>query len=141
MSGITDEEYHHLLVRQNRENIELAAVRAFEQQLELPVVLLLDLADPVAQAIARTAGRQPVIDAQVAEFERRGVVPVLTWHLPARAALDLLRRYYPDTEEFAPLGDSNSFYTVVLARGAKTWGALHLPSTKGDADREPGHGV
>jgi hypothetical protein len=95
--------------------------------MELPVVLLLDLADPAAQAIAHTAGPQPVIDAQVAEFERRGLVPVLISHMPARDALDLLRRCYPDTEEFAPLRDSNSFYAVVLSRGGKTWGVLQLP--------------
>lgn len=95
MSGISDEEYHHLLVHQNRERIELAATQAFEQQLENPVVLLLDMDDPVARAIVETAGLQTRIEPIVAENQRREVVTVLISHLPGDSAHNLLQNYYP----------------------------------------------
>lgn len=84
-------EYHQLLIHQNLERIELAAVTAFQKQLEIPVVLLLDPADPAAKAMADTAGAATTVDQIISEYQRRGVVPVLIWHLSARVAQNLLR--------------------------------------------------
>jgi hypothetical protein len=127
VSGNPVDDYHKLLVRQNIEKIELAAVKAFGLQVKCPVVLLLDPTDPVAKAIEDTAGSHPLIDSQVAEFVLRGITPVLTWHLPGNHAHELLAKHYPDLEPFIPLAGAGEFYCVVLSRGGISTGVLQLP--------------
>ena len=69
--SIDPKQYHNLLTHQNMEKIELAAVKAFEQRLEIPVVMVLDLADPAAKAMACVSGLESRIEASIAEGERR----------------------------------------------------------------------
>jgi len=110
--------YQAVLVHQNREKIEVAAVKAIEQRLENPVVLVLDPGDNTARAIANQSGRESQIDAWVAEYERRGVVAILTWALPARVVCSLLAASDPwVAEAITPLSHPRSYYIVIVASG------------------------
>lgn len=121
-------QYHELLVHQNREKIEQAAVKAFEQRLETPLVMVLDPADPAAKAIAAEAGLGSRIEEWVSDIAGRGVTPILIWPIPARVALALLNRHYPEAAgPLTPLTGDQEFYAAVVAMGAVTIGQSTLP--------------
>jgi len=110
-------ELHKLLLQQNRERIEVAYLKAREKQIEHPVVVLLDLRDPEALQIAYTTGRQADIDAQVAEAERREVVPVVLWHIPVDFAQRLFASRLAVRESLVTPTNAGEVYHVVVVSG------------------------
>lgn len=126
--SLSPEEYHQLLAHQNSEKIESAAVKAFEQRLEVPVVMVLDTADPAALAIANRSGRESMIEAAIATGKERDIEIVMTWPLPARVAMAELRPHHPQAAEpLAPPPAPNAFYVVIVSRGAVSILIAQLP--------------
>jgi hypothetical protein len=73
-------------VRQNRERIEVALSRALKRGVEQPIVLALDLYDPLGLAITEAADGGVELQRHLREAENRGMSPQLIWGLPGRTA-------------------------------------------------------
>lgn len=122
-------ELHKLLLRQNRERIEVDYLKACERQIEHPVLVLLDLRDAEALAIAYTTGRRAEVDAQVAEAGRRGMVPAVIWPM----SIEYARRLFAPRPSISdslivPPYASNVYHVVVVAGGGLSTCLLNGPN-------------
>ena len=109
---------HEVLYRQARERIEIAFCKAKRKQIEEPVILVLNLRDKTARQIAYLTGREADVDAQIREADKRGVEPLVLWHIPNEYAKKIA---YGSSEVAVALEDDvgpDAFHTVVVADGS-----------------------
>ncbi len=67
-----------------------AYLKAVDKNMEEPVVLLLDLDDPVAESIAVSVQQDNEVENFVKNVHGIGGVPFVTWHMSAAQAARLL---------------------------------------------------
>lgn len=119
MAGNEDSD-HDILYQQGREQIEVAYLQAMNRSVVDPVVIVMDLREPLAMKIAEAAGQRAAVEAQIAEGERRGVVPTVFGGHPREAAKKLLA----EAPEIVHALDSSAapgmFSTIIIALGAKS---------------------
>jgi len=82
------------LLSRRREGVEMAYLQALARYATAAAVLVLDLRDPDARAIAEAAGHREQIAKHVAEAPV-GRMPVMTRGLPRRLARDLVDARFP----------------------------------------------
>lgn len=64
------------------ERIEVAYLKSVRDGLENPAIFLLELADPTARAIVRTADREDETARHLERYRHEDVTPIALWHMP-----------------------------------------------------------
>src|SRR4051794_14859990 len=97
---------HTVLLKAHRKPIESKYREAIQNGGTDVAVLLLDVRDEAARAIAETSGQGDEIAARVADGRRRGCPILMTWGVPRTLAIRLLSPRYSDVAGIVavPLG-------------------------------------
>ena len=114
MAGNEDSD-HDILYQQGREQIETNYLQAVNRGVVDPVVVVMDLREPLAMKIAEAAGQRAAVEAQIAEGERRGVMPIVFGGHPREGAKELLAE---SPEIVRALNDGAApemFLTIIVA--------------------------
>jgi len=115
---IGNENFEHLtLYQQGREQIEIAYLQAVNRDVVDPVVIVMDLREPLAMKLAEDTGQSDRVQAQIAEGERRGVVPTVFGGHPREGAKKLLAEYPDVVTAMDELTDPGIFLTIIVALG------------------------
>ncbi|MDP6557305.1 MAG: hypothetical protein QGG71_21740 [Pirellulaceae bacterium] len=117
MAGNEDSD-HDTLYQQGREQIEVAYLQAVNRGVVDPVVIVMDLREPFAMKIAEAAGQRASVEAQIAEVERRGVVPTVFSGHPREGAKELLAEYPEIVTAPDERTDQGMFLTIIVELGA-----------------------
>jgi hypothetical protein len=90
-----------------------------------PTVLLLDLGDDAAMALAATSGRDDEVAFIVAEGRRHGRAPLMFFGMPRALAVELISDISPNGAAIVavPLGD-DAYYLIVVAGGSVSVGMI-----------------
>lgn len=116
---VADENFDHdILYQQGREQIEVAYLQAVNRSVVDPVIIVMDLREPLAMKIAEAAGQRAAVEAQIAEGERRGVVPTVFGGHPREAAKKLLAEAPEIVNALDGLPAPGMFLTIIIALGA-----------------------
>lgn len=116
MAGNEDSD-HDILYQQGREQIEVAYLQAVNRGVADPVVIVMDLREPLAMKIAEAAGQRDAVEAQIAEGERRGVVPTVFGGHPREAAKKLLAESPEIVNALDGMPAPGMFLTIIIALG------------------------
>jgi hypothetical protein len=110
---------HQVLLRECTERIEMHFLKARRYGATDPIVLVLDLTDESARAIAATTGRDAESEAHIAQARRRGVGAVATWGLPRPMAVPLLAvDHRTISDVVAEPCSPDRYWVVVVTAGA-----------------------
>jgi hypothetical protein len=110
---------HENLLGQSIEWAETDFLSALRNGATTPVVLVLDLDDESARAIAGTTGRAAELEALIERTRRVGCSALATWGLPHDMAASLLAEEFPDVAgDIATTCAGGRFWVVVVAAGA-----------------------
>lgn len=121
---------HETLLGQNIERAETNYLKARRNGAADPVVLVLDLGDAAARAIAATTRRVAELEAVLERTRRAGCRPLATWGLPPDMAASLLVERFPDVAEAVAIPCAGGhFRVVVVAAGAAV--AFPMPVVDG----------
>ena len=114
----TKDDMLHAILRQMQARLHVAYLEALAKGFDRPVILVLDLRDEQARAIARRSSGHLPIDAMVARARCLGKRPNLVTALDRAAAIEALAADSPRLARIlvapAPFG---VFQAVVIARG------------------------
>lgn len=116
MAGNEDSD-HDTLYQQGREQIEVAYLQAVNRGVVDPVVIVMDLREPFAMKIAEAAGQRASVEAQIAEVERRGVVPTVFGGHPREGAKKLLAESPEIVNALDGMTAPGMFLTIIIASG------------------------
>ena len=142
MPRITTHDLLNNILRQMVATIEQAHQDALDGGFDRPVILVLDLRDEQARAIAwRCSGYFP-IDAMLAESRRRGQRPTLVTALERAEAIEVLAADYLKVARIlvAPT-PAGTFRAVAIAHGealiSEFGPSAPIPSAPTDSTRSP----
>jgi hypothetical protein len=120
--------YREFLLSQSVEKIEMAYLRALQGEAEDPVVLVLDLSDRRARAIAEVHVRLETIRRVVAEGRGRDGALLMFWGVPRRWASEFGTSRIPVLDvEIDRIDPGSGFIAVVISSDGASAFAMASP--------------
>jgi hypothetical protein len=117
------------LFSMRKELIELSAAEAIESGKKSPIVLVLDLSDPLAREMASSIASKEEVDRRIEHSRKQNSDPILIMDCDLEDALQSFANATPSgPANIQRIIDSGQIPVAIFGDGGVSWAGMLLPS-------------